>query len=408
MVKAAQVFLATVALGALCFTTDALARGGGGGHGGGGHFGGGHFGGGHFSGGHFGGGHFGGGHFGGGHFGGVGRFGARHFGGGHFGRFHHFANFNHHGFIGWYGPVFWPYLYGDVFTYSLWPGAYYDPFWAYGPDYFLSSIYWPGPYYADWSGGQYHGPYDVYGAGAPPAASAVQSGMGQQTVSCSGLAPGVTDLPIESIRQAVQPTADQIGALDDLASAASRASDVVKASCPNQAPLTPLGRLDAVEMRLGAMIQAVQIVRAPLERFYGSLSEGQKERLSTMGASANLPSPAGGLSAICDPRAASFAQLPVDRIERTTQPTSRQEPAFKALKAASVNAAAQLQASCPARTPQTPVERIDAVETRLQAMVQAATSVRPALAAFYATLSDEQKARFNMPASSVNAIVPSG
>ena len=398
MVKAAQVFLASVALGALCLTTDALARVGGGGH----------FGGGHFGGGHFSGGHFGGGHFGGGHFGGVGRFGATHFGGGHFGRFHHFANFNHHGFIGWYGPVFWPYLYGDVFTYSLWPGAYYDPFWAYGPDYFLSSIYWPGPYYADWSGGQYHGPYDVYGAGAPPAASAVQSGMGQQTVSCSGLAPGVTDLPIESIRQAVQPTADQIRALDDLASAASRASDVVKASCPNQAPLTPLGRLDAVEMRLGAMIQAVQIVRAPLERFYGSLSEGQKERLSAMGASANLPSPAGGLSALCDPRAASFAQLPVDRIERTTQPTSRQEPAFKALKAASVNAAAQLQASCPGRTPQTPVERIDAVETRLQAMVQAATSVRPALAAFYATLSDEQKARFNMPASSVNAVVPSG
>jgi hypothetical protein len=387
MVKAAKVFLASVALGALCLTTGALARDGGG---------------------HFGGGHFGGGHFGGGHFGGVGRFGATHFGGGHFGRFHHFANFNHHGFIGWYGPVFWPYLYGDVFTYSLWPSAYYDPFWAYGPDYFLSSIYWPGPYYADWSGDQYHGPYDVYGAGAPPTASAVQSGMSQQTVSCSGLAPGVTDLPIESIRQAVEPIADQIRALDDLASAASRASDVVKASCPNQAPLTPLGRLDAVEMRLGAMIQAVQIVRAPLERFYGSLSEGQKERLSAMGASANLRSPAGGLSALCDPRAASFAQLPVNRIERAAQPTSRQEPAFEALKAASVNAAAQLQASCPARTPRTPMERIDAVQTRLQAMVQATTSVRPALAAFYATLSDEQKARFNMPASSVNAVVPSG
>jgi hypothetical protein len=369
MVKAAQVFLASVALGALCLTTDALARNGGGGH--------------------------------------FGRFGATHFGSGHFGRFHHFADFNHHRFIGWYGPVFWPYLYGDVVTYSLWPGAYFDPFWAYGSDYFLSSIYWPGPYYGDWSGGQYHGPYDVDGAGAPSTASAVQSGMDQQTVSCSGLAPGVTDLPIESIRQAVQPTADQIRALDDLASAASRSRDVVKASCPNQAPLTPLSRLDAMEMRLGAMIQAVQIVRAPLERFYGSLSEGQKERLSAMAASAPPPSPASGLSALCDPRAASFAQLPVDRIERTTQPTSRQEPAFEALKAASINAAAQLQASCPARAPQTPVERIDAVETRLQAMVQAATSVRPALAAFYATLSDEQKARFNMPASSVNAVVPS-
>jgi hypothetical protein len=49
------------------------------------------------------------------------------------------------------------------------------------------------------------------------------------------------------------------------------------------------------------------------------------------------------------------------------------------------------------------VERIDAVEMRLDAMVQAAKDVRPALGAFYATLSDEQKARFNIPASSANA-----
>jgi len=49
------------------------------------------------------------------------------------------------------------------------------------------------------------------------------------------------------------------------------------------------------------------------------------------------------------------------------------------------------------------VERIDAVEMRLDAMVRAAKDVRPALDAFYATLSDEQKARFNIPAFSANA-----
>ena len=36
-------------------------------------------------------------------------------------------------------------------------------------------------------------------------------------------------------------------------------------------------------------------------------------------------------------------------------------------------------------------------------MVQAAREVRPVLAAFYATLSDEQKARFNAPVSSAAA-----
>ena len=49
------------------------------------------------------------------------------------------------------------------------------------------------------------------------------------------------------------------------------------------------------------------------------------------------------------------------------------------------------------------MQRVDAVELRLNAMVQAAKVVRPVLGAFYATLSDEQKARFNMSASSANA-----
>ena len=152
------------------------------------------------------------------------------------------------------------------------------------------------------------------------------------------------------------------------------------------------------------MIQAVQMVRAPLERFYSTLSEGQKARLSAMAEQSNGgSSTAGGVAALCDPRATSFAQLPVDRIERALQPTQRQEAAFETLKAVSAGAAAGLEASCPAKTPQTPVERIDAVERRLDGMVQAAKEVRPALAAFYATLSDEQKARFNLPASSANA-----
>ena len=69
LLKVASV-VAAIALGSGAVATDALARGGGGGHAGGGGHGGGHMGGG-FGGGHLG----GGGHFGGGHLG-----GARHFG----------------------------------------------------------------------------------------------------------------------------------------------------------------------------------------------------------------------------------------------------------------------------------------------------------------------------------------
>jgi hypothetical protein len=296
-------------------------------------------------------------------------------------------------------------LYGDVLTYSLWPGAYYDPFWAYGSDAFMSGIFWPGPYYSASSNSSDGGLYDVYGSDAPtnapapataPQAPSSTSGM---TMTCSRLAPGMTGAPIDQIiAQAVNPTGNQIQALMDLGTAAARASEVVEASCPMQAPSTPLGRLDAVERRLDAMIQAMQIVRTPLERFYDLLSDAQKARLSAMANGG--PAAVSGTVALCDPRAASFAQLPVDRIERTVQPTQQQETVFERLKAASASAAASLRASCPAKIPATPVERIDAVEMRLDAMVQAAKDVGPALSAFYATLSNEQKARFNGPASS--------
>ena len=39
--------------------------------------------------------------------------------------------------------------------------------------------------------------------------------------------------------------------------------------------------------------------------------------------------------------------------------------------------------------------RLDAANNRLQALVQAAKTVRPRLAGFYASLGDEQKAQFN-------------
>jgi hypothetical protein len=275
----------------------------------------------------------------------------------------------------------------------------------------LSGIYWPGPSYSAWSNAQYDGLYDVYGAEAPtdveaPATAQQASGpTSDMTVTCSGLAPGVSGLPIDRIiAQAVQPTGNQVQALDDLEIAVDRASEVVKASCLIQAPLTPLDRLDAVERRLDAMIQAVHMVRAPLERFYSTLSNVQTARLTAIAEQANGSSTAAsGAAALCDPRASSFAQLPVDRIERTIQPTQQQQVAFEKLKAASASAAASLQASCPAKAPETPVERIDAVEMRLDAMVRAAKHVRPALGAFYAMLSDEQKARFNIPAFSANA-----
>jgi hypothetical protein len=44
-----------------------------------------------------------------------------------------------------------------------------------------------------------------------------------------------------------------------------------------------MDRLDAVEKRLDAMAQAVKTLRAPLDKFYASLSDEQKARFNIMG-----------------------------------------------------------------------------------------------------------------------------
>jgi hypothetical protein len=84
-------------------------------------------------------------------------------------------------------------------------------------------------------------------------------------------------------------------------------------------------------------------------------------------------------------------------------PNAQQRDAFDDLKKAAKDAADQLQTSCPTQLPQTPVARLDAVAKRLTAMMDAMKTVRPKLETFYASLSDEQKAKFNTMGPPQNA-----
>ena len=77
------------------------------------------------------------------------------------------------------------------------------------------------------------------------------------------------------------------------------------------------------------------------------------------------------------------------------QPTDAQRPALDELRAASAKAIDMLKAGCPKDLPSIPTGRLAAMESRLQVMLAAVQTVRPALERFYQSLSDEQKARFN-------------
>lgn len=64
------------------------------------------------------------------------------------------------------------------------------------------------------------------------------------------------------------------------------------------------------------------------------------------------------------------------------------------------NGGGVVSADCPPELPVSAAARLEAVETRLDAMLTAVKLVRPAFDAFYATLDEEQKARIDSGGSS--------
>ena len=211
-------------------------------------------------------------------------------------------------------------------------------------------------------------------------------------------APELTNWPIERITQVVEPTEAQRAALEELRSATASTVDILKAACPNDLPSIPTGRLEAMEIRLQVMLQAVQTVRPPLERFYQMLSDEQKARFNTV-APTDTASAVGkdqrDLTRLCTERGPGIADLPIDRIAQTVRPTDAQRAALEELKLSSAKASEGLKASCPTYQALTPAGRVAAMEQRLDAMLEAVKTVQPALTLFYNSLSDEQKARFN-------------
>jgi len=305
----------------------------------------------------------------------------------------------HHGWhpyyhLGWIGPLFWPYAYGDLFYYALWPYdyEYADPFWVYGYGDIYGAIFTPYDY------DEY-----VQGPGAPSRMATLTENMAQ---SCNDEAAEVTGWPIDQIQSAVQPNPQQTALLDDLGNAIVEASHQIKTHCPTSIAFTPTARLDQMHQRLQTLIDAVNIVSPPLTKFYDSLSDEQKARFNDIappappppqnaqGAQGQSQAQQGqpSVQAQCN---ASVMAWPTDRIDNAVHPNDAQRAKLGALQSALSQAADTIKAACPTEVPATPPDRLAAVGNHLQAMLQGVETVQPALADFYNSLSDDQKARFN-------------
>jgi hypothetical protein len=297
-------------------------------------------------------------------------------------------HWGHHHHRGWFGPIFWPYAYGDFFYFALWPYdyAYYDPFWYYGYDDIYEGIFWPYDY-TDYVRGR-------------RAAARMRTLTGAVAQSCADEAAEVTGWPIDQIQAAVEPSPQQKALLDGLGNAVVKASDVIKAHCPTAVSFTPTGRIAAMQERLDVLVQAVNIVQPPLAKFYDALSDEQKARFNEIGAPSGKK-PARGQQttqvakdpqAECDQTVMAF---PTERIDQLMRPDAAQRAKLDTLRAANAKAAELIKTACPSTLPVAPPDRLAAEGQRLQAMLTAVETIHAPLDDFYNALSDEQKARFN-------------
>jgi hypothetical protein len=301
--------------------------------------------------------------------------------------------------LGFAGGLFWPYAYDDFVNYTFSPYAY-DTFWPYAYDDVYAGIY--GGYAPE-----YYAPENAYAyAGSAASARAyarserVATGGNTAAASggeriCSGQARGLTDFSIQKIADQVQPTAGEQKLLDDLKAATIKAVEVMQAACPAELPSTPTGRLTAMRTRVDAMLQAVQIVRPALDKFYGALNDEQRERFNALDQGDQAQAKTGNLDRLCKGQDSIQSRLPIDRIQRTLHLKPDQEDALKALDDATAKSAEILQGQCQAAETLTPTGRLAVMEDRLTAVSKALQTTQAALDKFYGALSDEQKAQFD-------------
>jgi hypothetical protein len=299
-------------------------------------------------------------------------------------------------FVPWLGRLFWPYAYSDIFDYTFWAYAYDEGYWDYAYDDFIDTVFWESgsPYY-----NYAYGPNEYLLPSGQPSTRTRETDRTVQEL-CAEPDKGVTAWPFATIADAVKPNPGQSALFDEMKDAAAKAAQVFKASCVDTFPMTPPGRLRAMMSRVGATLESVRIVRPATAKFYDSLSDEQKARFNAVGPNIgdrgrNLPEQPSEAANACGEPKPSLIDLPIERVEAAVQPTDAQREALSRLREATEKAVGTLQAACPAVIPLTPVGRLEAMEHRLDAMLQSGKVVQSALDQFYGSLSNEQKARFN-------------
>jgi hypothetical protein len=100
---------------------------------------------------------------------------------------------------------------------------------------------------------------------------------------CGAAQPAVLQWPADEIEARLRLNDTQRAALKVLQDANAKAVEILTAECQPNDAITPSARLDAVDVRLADMQQAVYLVSAALESFYATLSDEQKAQFEAIG-----------------------------------------------------------------------------------------------------------------------------
>jgi hypothetical protein len=184
------------------------------------------------------------------------------------------------------------------------------------------------------------------------------------------------------IRAEVKPRPDQMPLLQKLGEALGMAGGYLARACPKAIPAQPVARLQLMQSQLQALGMAIDLVRPPLQRYEESLDAGQKARFDTASAASTCAA------------AAPATDWSVNEIDQAVMPGDSQNEPLADLKQAFASAAADLHAHCPNPLPPTPLARLEAMESRIDASWRTALSMQVALASFESRLNDQQRSRF--------------
>jgi len=199
------------------------------------------------------------------------------------------------------------------------------------------------------------------------------------------------------ISAAITPTPDQTQLLQKLGGALGAAAGYLGKSCPTQVPAQPTARLQLMQTQVEQLSLALDIVRQPLQDFEQSLDSTQQAQWAAAGGSAAAARnrrPAD-LALSCD-GSPSAVDASIDQIDHSVQPTDPQRDALNTtVRQTFSKAASDLASHCPTSIAPTALERLGAIESRLDSTWRATLSIQVALTGFESVLNDAQRARLD-------------